>query len=166
MKEVLRVPSPNTLPVLVWVNLMRVEDHDQAGWSAVSGICLGSELFRQLEVVLDGAGQQRLLEEQLAHRRREAYSVVGELSHVDCVRGLALKFHSRGRHRRCDSRRKGRLLRWYQGTCDQRSKLSLEVLSDPDLGGGAGFTACYPVEKTGVRGDRFADADHFVYTSM
>ena len=92
--------------------------------------------------------------------------MVGELSHVDCVRGLALKFHSRGRHWRCDSRRKGRLLRRYQGTCDQRSKLSLEVLSDPDLGGGAGFTACYPVEKTGVRGDRFADADHFVYTSM
>ena len=55
VKKLFTVPSPNTFPSLIWVNLERIKHHDKAGRPAIGRIRLRRKLLCQLEVVLDGS---------------------------------------------------------------------------------------------------------------
>ena len=67
VEDFFAVPSPDALPSLIWVNLERIEHHDEAGRPAICRIRLRRKLLCQLEVVLDGARHQRFLEQNFAH---------------------------------------------------------------------------------------------------
>ena len=53
VQNLLRIPPPDSFPLLVGVYLESIQHHNHTGWTAVRRILLCGELFRQLEVVLE-----------------------------------------------------------------------------------------------------------------
>ena len=86
VQNFLSIPTPYALPSFIWIDLERVEHHDQTGRSAVGRVSLRRELLGKFEVVLHGASHQGLLEQPLAGGRREGDGVPWQLSHVDAIR--------------------------------------------------------------------------------